>query len=55
MLTGQEIVAREEGVFRRAEAEAASLSRAIRLANREQRLRRKMDRLAGQVFDASRR
>lgn len=55
MHTATESVAREEGAYRRAGAEAASLSRAIRLANREQRLQRKIDRIAGQVFAASRR
>lgn len=50
MFTGQDlIVAREVGASRRAQAEQASLSTAIRLANRESRLRRRQDRLSASV------
>lgn len=52
MLTAPEAVAREINAYRRAGAETASLSAAIRLANREARLRRRRNRLSGQVHDA---
>ena len=52
MIPASEAVAREIGAYRRAEAEAASLSTAIRLANREARLRRRMNRLHGQLHHA---
>lgn len=52
MLTAPDAVARELGAYRRAGAEAASLSTSVRLANREARLRRRLDRLRGQVHSA---
>ncbi|MDN5855405.1 MAG: hypothetical protein L0K86_21685 [Actinomycetia bacterium] len=52
MMPASEAVAREIGAYRRAGAESASLSTAIRLANREARLRRRRNRLNGQVHQA---
>ncbi|UYM06729.1 hypothetical protein [Solicola gregarius] len=52
MVTAPDAVARELGAYRRAGAEAASLSTTVRLANRETRLRRRRERLTGQVHSA---
>lgn len=52
MLTGLEFVARESGAYRRAQAEAASVSTALRLAQREQRLQRRRGRLGDAVHRA---
>ncbi|MBA3429284.1 MAG: hypothetical protein H0U07_12045 [Actinobacteria bacterium] len=52
MLTALEIVAREEGAFRRAQAEAASVSTALRLARREERLQAQRGRLGDRVHRA---
>lgn len=49
MPTAYEFVAREIGVSRRAEAEEAALSTAVRLAARERRLQRRLDRVHGQL------
>jgi len=44
-----ELVAREIGVSRRAEAEAAVLSTAVRLAARQRRLQRRLERVQGRM------
>jgi len=49
MPTGYEYLAREIGVSRRAEAEEAALSTAVRLAARERRLQRRLDRVRGHL------
>lgn len=48
MLTAPD-VAREVGVSRRAEARESELTAAARLANRERRLRRRIERLNGHL------
>ncbi|HLR84667.1 MAG TPA: hypothetical protein VK059_06930 [Nocardioidaceae bacterium] len=53
MVPATEAVAREIGAYRRAGAEEASLSTAIRLANREARLRRRRHRLDGRLQRAA--
>ncbi len=49
MPTAYEFLAREIGVSRRAEAEEAALSTAVRLAARERRLQRRLARVHGQL------
>ena len=49
MLTAEEFVAREIGVSRRAEAEEANLSTVARLAARERRLQRRLQRVHGRL------
>ncbi len=49
MPTAYEYLAREIGVSRRAEAEEAALSTAVRLATRERRLQRRLDRVQGHL------
>jgi len=49
MFTAYEVLAREIGASRRAEAEEAALSTAVRLAARERRLQRRLDRVHGRL------
>jgi len=50
MLTAYgELVAREMGVSRRAEAEAAAMSTSIRLVARQRRLERRLERVQGRM------
>ena len=49
MLTAEEFVAREIGVSRRAEAEEAALSTVARLAARQRRLERRLERAQGRL------
>ncbi len=49
MPTAYEFVAREIGVSRRAEAEEAALSTVVRLAARERRLQRRLERARGRL------
>ncbi|CAN5550512.1 MAG: hypothetical protein H0V23_10905 [Nocardioidaceae bacterium] len=49
MPTAYEYLAREIGVSRRAEAEEAALSTAVRLATRERRLQRRLERVHGHL------
>ncbi len=53
MFAAYEYLAREIGVSRRAEAEEAALSTAARLATRERRLQRRMERLHGRLSPRS--
>ncbi|MBA2456097.1 MAG: hypothetical protein H0V48_06120 [Nocardioidaceae bacterium] len=49
MPTAYESVAREIGVSRRAEADEAALSAAVRLGARERRLQRRLERVNGRL------